>query len=58
MYPIIELFKSFGCDLTVIPSSDYELAVLIMKFVAVLALLLLLVKFLLLLTRNFLGGKW
>lgn len=58
MTPLIKLFYDLGCDLNSIPSSDYELAVLIMRFVAVLSLVWLCLKFLLLITRNMLGGKW
>ncbi len=58
MNPIVELLQTLGCDLTVIPTNDYELAVLIMKFIAAFGLVWLICKMIFLVTRNFLGGRW
>lgn len=58
MNPIIQLLQQLGCDLTVVPTNDYELAILIMKFIAAFGLVYLMVKFLLLITRHMLGGRW
>lgn len=57
-YPVIELLKELGCDLTVIPTNEYELAVLAMKFVACFGLVWLICKITMLVTRQFLGGRW
>lgn len=58
MNPVIQLLQSLGCDLTVIPTNDYELGVLIMKFIAAFGLVWIFVKMIFLLTRNMLGGRW
>lgn len=58
MNPVIQLLQSLGCDLTVVPINDYECAVLIMKFVAAFGLVWLFCKFVYLLTRNMIGGRW
>lgn len=33
--PIIQLYQTLGCDLTVIPETDYEALVLVLHFLAV-----------------------
>ena len=33
--PIIQLYQILGCDLNVIPTSDYEALVLVLHFLAV-----------------------
>ena len=33
--PIIQLYQTLGCDLTVIPTTDYEALVLVLHFLAV-----------------------
>ena len=58
MNPIIELLQTLGCDLTIIPTNDYELAVLIMKFIAAFGLVWLIMKMVFQVTRNFLGGRF
>lgn len=58
MNPVVQLLQNLGCDLTVIPTNDYECAVLVMKFIAAFGLVWLCCKFLLLLTRTMLGGRW
>lgn len=58
MNPVIELLQTLGCDLTVIPTNDYELGVLIMKFIAAFGLVSIFVKMIFTLTRNMIGGRW
>lgn len=58
MNPVIELLQQLGCDLTVIPTNDYELAVLIMKFIAAFGLVVLLMKMIYTVTREFLRGRF
>ncbi len=58
MYPVIQLFQSLGCDLTQIPTNDYEGLVLILKFIACLALILMFLKSLFKVMCHMLGGKW
>lgn len=58
MNPVIQLLQTLGCDLTIIPTNDYELAILIMRFIAAFGLVWLCLKFLLLITRNMIGGRW
>lgn len=58
MYPIIELLYNLGCDLTTVPTNDYELAVLIMKFIAVLSVVILFLKMVFTVTRSFLRGRF
>lgn len=58
MNPVIELLQQLGCDLTVIPTNDYELAVLIMKFVSAFGLVVLFMKMIFTVTRSFLRGRF
>lgn len=58
MNPIIQLFYDLGCDLNVAPTNDYELAILIMKFIAALSMILLFLRFLYKVMANMLGGKF
>lgn len=58
MNPVIQLLQNLGCDLTVIPTNDYELAVLIMKFIAAFGLVILLFKMIFCVTRGFLRGRY
>ena len=58
MNPIIKLFYDLGCDLTVAPANDYELALLIMKFIAILIMIVLFMRFLYKVMASMLGGKW
>ena len=34
MNPVIQLFYNLGCDLTQVPTNDYEAIVLVLKFIA------------------------
>lgn len=58
MNPVIELLQTLGCDLTVIPTNDFELAVLVMKFIVAFGLICIFLKFLFKVMCNMLGGKW
>lgn len=58
MNPVIQLLQSLGCDLTVIPQNDYELGVLIMKFIAAFGLVFLFIKFTFSIARSMIGGRW
>lgn len=58
MNPIIELLQQLGCDLTVIPTNEFELAVLIMRFVSAFGLVIMFMKMIFTVTRHFLGGRW
>lgn len=58
MNPVIQLLQQLGCDLTVIPTNDYELAVLIMKFIAAFGLVILFLKMIFHVTRSFLRGRY
>lgn len=58
MNPVIELLQLLGCDLTIIPTNDYEFGVLVMKFIAAFGLVWLMLKMVFFTTRRFLGGRW
>ena len=58
MNPVIELLYQLGCDLTIIPTNDYELAVLIMKFISAFGLIIMLMKMIFTVTRSFLRGHF
>lgn len=58
MNPIIELLQQLGCDLTVIPTNEFELAVLIMRFISAFGLLILIMKMIFTVTRSFLRGRF
>ncbi len=58
MNPVIQLLQQLGCDLTVIPTNDYELAVLIMKFISALSLVIMFMKMVFTVTRQFLRGRF
>lgn len=58
MTPILDLLRDLGCDLYLIPRDEFELAVLAMRFIAVLSIVILCLKFLLLITRHMIGGRW
>ncbi len=58
MNPLIELFYNLGCDLTVVPSNEFECFLLALKFLAALVLIVMFLKFLFKVMCNMLGGKW
>ncbi len=58
MNPIIQLFYNLGCDLTVVPTNEFECFLLALKFIACLVLICVFLRFLFKIMCNMLGGKW
>ncbi len=58
MNPVIELLQQLGCDLTVVPTNDYEMAVLIMRFISAFGLVMMFMKMIFQVTRQFLRGRF
>ena len=58
MNPVIQLFYNLGCDLTQVPTNDYEAIVLVLKFIACLVLVCMFLTSLFKVMCNMLGGKW
>lgn len=58
MNPLIQLFYDLGCDLTITPTTPYECFLLALKFLAVLVILVMFLKFIFKIMCNMLGGKW
>lgn len=58
MNPVIELFMTLGCDLTVVPANEFECFLLALKFIAASTFIVMFLKFLFKVMCNMLGGKW